>query len=64
MLESRALRLLSTFKDDTSRAIDPLDFTLLLVLKERGYVEIELVVGKVIAKRTLKGKNALLKAVR
>lgn len=64
MLESRALRLLSTFKDDTSRAIDPLDFSTLLVLRERGYVEIELVAGKVIAKRTLKGKSALFKAVR
>lgn len=60
MLESRALRLLSTFKDDASRVIDPLDFTSLLQLKEKGFVEIELVAGKVIGRRTLKGKMALL----
>lgn len=62
MLESCAQRLLLTFKNDASRAIDPLDFTALLQLKERGYVEIEVVAGKVIGKRTLKGKQAFLNA--
>lgn len=57
MLESRALSLLLTIKDDAINCIDPLDFTALLYLKERGYVEIGMSSGKVIASRTTAGRQ-------
>ena len=56
MLESRALDLLLTFSDEVFTKIDPLDFTALLYLSERGYVNIDTSSGKVCAARTLAGR--------
>ena len=56
MLESRALNLLLTFSDEVFNKVDPLDFTALLYLSERGYVKIDMGSGKVCAARTLAGR--------
>jgi len=60
MLEPRAHNFLMTFKDDACKTVDPLDFTVLLNLRDRGYVEITLTAGKIVARRTSKGKIAVV----
>jgi len=56
MLESRALNLLLSFSGDVFTKIDPLDFTALLYLSERGYVKIDMSSGRVCAARVLAGR--------
>lgn len=59
MIESRAMKLLTTFWDDAPRQIDPLDFTPLLDLQDRGLVEVAFKDGKIVAVRTSKGKRLI-----
>lgn len=51
-LESAALKLLATIAIGASCRINPLDFTALLYLRDRGYVDVSIVDGCVIAQRT------------
>jgi hypothetical protein len=57
MLESRAIRLLTTFVDGLTHKVSPLDFTALLYLRDCGYVEVSIAEGAVIARRTPAGKQ-------
>lgn len=57
MLDARARNLLCTFKDENFRQVDPMDFTSLIFLQERGYVVVHLNAGKISAARTFAGKQ-------
>ena len=55
MLESRALKLLATFVDRVSTSVQPLDFTALLYLQDKGLVEVTVVGGRITARCTPRG---------
>lgn len=57
MLESRAVKLLSTFDDEVAYKVAPLDFTALLYLRDQGYVDVSVVDGSVVAMRTPRGNQ-------
>jgi hypothetical protein len=61
MLEPQALKLLATLPPDGTTKIDPLDFTSLLQLRDRGYVTVSVVSGRTVAERTRVGRNAQLR---
>lgn len=63
MLESRALDLLLTFSDEVFTKIDPLDFTALLYLSERGYVNIDTSSGKSAQRGLLQGGSSVADAL-
>jgi hypothetical protein len=64
MLESKALKLLSTLPDGTATRVHPLDFSALLQLRDRGYVAVSVTNGCVVAERTLTGKQGIDRKVR
>lgn len=59
MLDPKALTLLSTLLNGTACKIHPMDFTTLLVLRDRGYATVTLVDGSIFAERTRAGKIVL-----
>ncbi len=56
-LESLALQLLSTLTDGAACRVNPLDFTALLYLRDRGYADVSVKDGCVVAERTAEGKQ-------
>jgi hypothetical protein len=60
MLESRAIRLLTTFVDHATQRVEPMDFTALLYLRDCGYVEVSIAAGAVVAQRTSAGKQFIV----
>lgn len=55
MLESRAIKLLATFVDRVSTRVQPLDFTALLYLQDKGLVEVFIEGGRIMARCTPHG---------
>jgi len=56
-LESLSLRLLSTLTDGATCRVNPLDFTALLYLRDRGFADVSVKDGCVMAERTAEGKQ-------
>jgi len=56
-LESSAIRLLNSLTDGATSRVNPLDFTALLYLRDRGYADVSVKDGCVMAERTVEGKQ-------
>ncbi|HXR02872.1 MAG TPA: hypothetical protein VN798_21085 [Pseudomonas sp.] len=56
-LESLAIRLLATLADGVPCRVNPLDFTALLYLRDKGYAVVSIQDGCVVAERTWQGKQ-------
>lgn len=56
-LESLAIRLLQTLTDGAPSRINPLDFTALLYLRDRGHAAVFVRDGYVVAERTETGRQ-------
>lgn len=57
MLGSQEIPLLRTFTDGRPNQVEPLDFTALLSLRDRGYVDVYAVEERIFAQRTPKGRQ-------
>ena len=57
MLDSQAVRLLSTFVDKPASYVHPADFTALLYLRDQGFVEVSIQGGRVMAQCTAHGRE-------
>jgi hypothetical protein len=56
-LESLAIRLLTTLSDNATCRVNPLDFTALLYLRDRGFADVSVKDGCVVAERTVQGRQ-------
>ena len=63
-LESLAIRLLHTITDGATCRINPLDFTALLYLRDRGFANVSVKDGYVVAERTAEGKQFAIERAR